>query len=100
MHAVQTLTRLRAPEMKARTDLRFGFQRRRLVLLAWLTTLPKLGALPQYSRFIAMIVPVSSGLLLRTLNPSLNKLKSQTDKYSKGAEVEEIEEARGLGALR
>jgi hypothetical protein len=25
--------------------------------LAWLTTLPKLGPLPQYSHFIAMIVP-------------------------------------------
>src|SRR5882762_5138604 len=72
MHAVQTFTRLRAPETKARTDFRLGFQRRRRVLLAWLTTLPKLGPLPQYSHFIAMILPIGSGLI------------RERNKYSKG----------------
>src|SRR5215475_9522027 len=41
----------------ARTRLRFGFQRRRRVLLAWLTTLPYCGPLPQRSHFNAMSVP-------------------------------------------
>src|SRR6266404_5515315 len=91
MHAVQTFTRLRAPEIRARTDFKFGFQRRRRVLLAWLTTLPKLGPLPQYSHFIAMIrFLFSSGFVSTTLKPFSNKLKLQTRKYSKQVEVQEV----------
>src|ERR1700751_4471843 len=37
---VQTRIRLRAPLTSARTRRRFGFQRRRRVLLAWLITFP------------------------------------------------------------
>src|SRR4029077_6538689 len=57
MHAVQTRRCLCTPATTARTRLRFGFQRRRRVLLAWLTTLPYCGPLPQRSHFSAMSVP-------------------------------------------
>ena len=40
MQAVQTRICLRAPLTAARTFFRLGFQRRRRVLLAWLTTFP------------------------------------------------------------
>src|SRR5258708_38634292 len=86
MHAVQTLTRLRAPEIRARTDLRFGFQRRRRVLLAWLTTLPKLGPLPQYSHFIAIILPIQQIGFARAVSIA---------KEEEGKEVEEIKGGKG-----
>jgi hypothetical protein len=57
MQAVQTRTCFLTPDTTARTRLRLGFQRRRRVLLAWLITLPKCGALPQNSHFIAMSIP-------------------------------------------
>jgi hypothetical protein len=41
----------------ARTRRRFGFQRRRRVLFAWLITFPKCGPLPQSSHFIAIVTP-------------------------------------------
>jgi len=54
MQPVQTRTCLRTPSTTARTRFKFGFQRRRRVLLAWLTTFPKCGALPQIVHFNAM----------------------------------------------
>jgi hypothetical protein len=57
MQAVQTRTCLRTPDTMARTRFKFGFQRRRRVLLAWLITLPKAGPLPHNSHFIAIVVP-------------------------------------------
>ena len=40
--------------LAARTRFKFGFQRRRRVLFAWLTTFPYCGPLPQISHFIAI----------------------------------------------
>jgi hypothetical protein len=40
MQEVQTRNCLRAPFTNARTRRKFGFQRRRRVLLAWLMTFP------------------------------------------------------------
>src|ERR1700676_695567 len=57
MHDVHTRTCCRTPSITARTRCRFGFQRRRRVLFAWLITLPKLGPLPQSLHRIAIIAP-------------------------------------------
>jgi hypothetical protein len=46
---------LRTPFITARTRRKFGFQRRRRVLFAWLMTLPKCGILPHISHFRAML---------------------------------------------
>src|SRR5947208_14440866 len=54
MHAVQTRTCFLTPATTARKRFRFGFQRRRRVLFAWLITFPKCGALPQNSHFSAI----------------------------------------------
>jgi hypothetical protein len=51
MQAVQTRNCFRAPLTTARTILRFGFQRRRRVLFAWLITFPNEGPLPHNSHF-------------------------------------------------
>jgi hypothetical protein len=59
MQAVQTRTCFLTPATTARTRLRFGFQRRRRVLFAWLITFPKCGALPQNSHFSAIFLPAS-----------------------------------------
>jgi hypothetical protein len=55
MHAAQTRICFLAPPTTARTRRRFGFQRRRRVLFAWLITFPKCGPLPHNSHFIAII---------------------------------------------
>src|ERR1700682_1603205 len=57
MQAVQTRTCFLTPATTARTRFKFGFQRRRRVLLAWLITLPNAGPLPHISHFIAIVVP-------------------------------------------
>src|SRR5215813_6584875 len=67
MHAVQTRRCLCTPDTMARTRLRFGFQRRRRVLFAWLTTLPYCGPLPQRSHFIAMSVPADERFVKRDI---------------------------------
>src|SRR5277367_5632035 len=54
MQEVQTRTCLRTPWMTALTRRKFGFQRRRVTLWAWLIVLPKLGFLPQISHAIAI----------------------------------------------
>src|SRR5450755_4570032 len=54
MQAVQTRTDFVLLPEAARTRFRLGFQRRRRVLFAWLTTLPYWGPLPQSSHFIAI----------------------------------------------
>ena len=59
MHAVQTRTCFLTPATTARTRFKFGFQRRRRVLFAWLITFPKCGALPQNSHFSAIFLPAS-----------------------------------------
>src|SRR5437899_8903984 len=59
IHAVQTRTCFLTPATTARTRFRFGFQRRRRVLFAWLITFPKCGALPQNSHFSAIFLPAS-----------------------------------------
>jgi hypothetical protein len=55
MHAAQTRICFLAPFTTARTRRKFGFQRRRRVLFAWLITFPKCGPLPHNSHFIAII---------------------------------------------
>ena len=55
MQAVQTRTCLRTPSTKAFTRRRFGFQRRRRTLWAWLMVFPKLGFLPQTSHTSAIV---------------------------------------------
>src|SRR5579864_8425295 len=57
MQEVHTRTCWRTPSITARTRCRFGFQRRRRVLFAWLITFPKLGPLPQILHFIAINTP-------------------------------------------
>src|SRR5690606_19541444 len=60
-HEVQTRTRLRVPfSVTIRADWRFGSQRRRVRLLAWLTLFPERGPLPQTAQSAAMIVILSS----------------------------------------
>ena len=59
IHAVQTRTCFLTPATTARTRFKFGFHRRRRVLLAWLITFPKCGALPQNSHFSAIFLPAS-----------------------------------------
>src|ERR1700738_5333042 len=55
MHSAQTRMCFLAPFTSARTRRRFGFQRRRRVLFAWLITFPKCGILPHNSHFIAIL---------------------------------------------
>jgi hypothetical protein len=45
-HCVHTRTRFGAPSTSTRTVCRFGYQRRLVRLLAWLTLLPVVGPLP------------------------------------------------------
>ena len=56
-HCVQTRTRLGAPSTSTRTVCRFGYQRRLVRLLAWLTLLPVTGPLPHtvHTRAISSI---------------------------------------------
>lgn len=54
MQEVHTRTCLVPPPIAARTRRKFGFQRRRVTLLAWLMLFPKLGFLPQSSHTIAI----------------------------------------------
>jgi hypothetical protein len=43
------------------TRRRFGFQRRRVTLWAWLIVLPKRGFLPQSSHTIAIVALLQTG---------------------------------------
>ena len=49
MHRVQARMRRVRPSTTARTRCRFGYQRRFVLLLAWLTLWPVVGPLPQIS---------------------------------------------------
>jgi hypothetical protein len=49
MQEVQARMRLGVPSMTARTRCKLGYQRRLVLLLAWLTLCPKVGPLPQIS---------------------------------------------------
>ena len=51
---VQTRMRLGAPLTMARTGCRFTFQRRLVILWAWLTLLPNMGPRPQTSHTFAI----------------------------------------------
>ena len=62
MQRVQTKSRFTPPPTFARTDCRFGFQRRRVRLLACETLLPVDGVLPQISQVRAMVTPFEAGL--------------------------------------
>jgi hypothetical protein len=64
IHAVQTRTCFLTPATTARTRFKFGFHRRRLVLFAWLITLPYCGPLPQKSHFSAIVLPALADLSL------------------------------------
>src|SRR5580658_9522281 len=54
------MMRLCAPATTARTRCRFGSQRRRVLLLAWLTLLPDCGPLPQTEHSLAIPTPSSN----------------------------------------
>lgn len=54
MQRVQTLMVWTLPFLTAFTFCRFGYHVVRVLLLAWLTLLPKLGPLPQISHFLDM----------------------------------------------
>src|SRR6266705_6432143 len=54
MHWVQARIRRGCPFTSTRTVWRFGYQRRAVLLLAWLTWLPKLGPLPQMSQILVI----------------------------------------------
>jgi len=60
MHEVQARTRLPAPLIKARTVCRLIFQRRWVMLWAWLTLCPNCGPLPQMSQTLAINSHVST----------------------------------------
>jgi hypothetical protein len=47
---VQTRRRLTPPAVAARTSCKFGFHRRLVLLLAWLTLLPTEGRLPHIAQ--------------------------------------------------
>ena len=49
MHCVHTRIRRVTPPTWARTRCRFGYQRRLVLLLAWLMLCPVMGPLPQIS---------------------------------------------------
>jgi len=51
--------RLIPPGAAARTSCKLGFQRRLLLLLAWLTLLPTEGRLPQIAQCLIVIFPCS-----------------------------------------
>src|SRR4029077_1908476 len=53
-HRVQTRIRLLPPLMTARTDCRFGSNRRALTLFAWLCCRPTTGPFPQSSHRFAI----------------------------------------------
>jgi len=57
MQDVQTRSVLATPPTMAWTRRKFGFQRRRVTLWAWLILFPYLGALPQISQAIAIATP-------------------------------------------
>jgi hypothetical protein len=50
MQRVQARMRRTEPPIFARTDCKLGFQRRRVLLLAWLTLFPTPGLFPQRSQ--------------------------------------------------
>src|SRR5439155_15752051 len=54
---VQTRMRRVVPFTTARTRWRFGYQRRLVLLFAWLTLCPDMGPLPQISQTRAMDLP-------------------------------------------
>src|SRR3954454_14157149 len=60
-HCVHTRVRFGAPSTSTRTVCRFGYQRRFVRLLAWLTLLPVTGPLPHtvHTRAIALHPSVS-----------------------------------------
>src|SRR6266480_4919808 len=49
MHCVQTRIRFTTPFTTTRTRCRLGYQRRGVLLFAWLTLCPVMGPLPQIS---------------------------------------------------
>jgi hypothetical protein len=53
---VQTLTVIILPFFTALTFCRFGYHTVRVLLLAWLTLLPKLGPFPQTSHFLDILL--------------------------------------------
>src|SRR5262249_31578913 len=53
---VHTRMDFTVPSRFARTRCRFGFQRRLVLLLAWLTLLPTEGPLPQTLQILAIVV--------------------------------------------
>jgi hypothetical protein len=69
MHAVHTWIRFFTPFTTARMRFRFGFQRRRRVLFAWLMAFPNCGVFPQISHFSAMVVPaLESSFFAKPIN--------------------------------
>ena len=54
---VQTFIRLTAPFTTARTCCKFGYQRRLVLLLAWLTLWPTCGPFPQISQRLDILSP-------------------------------------------
>src|SRR6202035_560826 len=54
---VQTSTRCTPPPITARTSCRLGFQRRLVLLLAWLTLLPTEGRLPHIEQCLIADTP-------------------------------------------
>jgi hypothetical protein len=54
MQRVQTRSRRVVPSTTARTVCKFGYQRRFVLLLAWLTLWPVVGPFPQISHTRAM----------------------------------------------
>ncbi len=82
MHLVHTLMRRGAPSIIARTRCRLGYQRRFVLLLAWLTLCPKTGPLPQISHtraighYIRKYVASATGIR-QTANNTSNTLLPQ-----------------------
>jgi len=54
MHCVHATIRRADPPLRTRTFFRFGSQRRRVRLWAWLILLPVMGPFPQISHFLDM----------------------------------------------
>src|SRR5438552_9771427 len=55
MHCVQTRIRRTTPFTTTRTRCRLGYQRRGVLLFAWLTLCPAMGPLPQISHTRAIV---------------------------------------------
>src|SRR2546423_4779135 len=92
-HRVQTRSRRVVPFTTARTRCRFGYQRRFVLLFAWLTLCPVMGPLPQISQTRA-IGAVRSRMPVQKHKPVLKGGAALTGEASKPKPVSTVGQPR------